>query len=175
MWCCNWHAGTPCFGGLPHARFWLRSDSQSSAQVHNAAGFVCAGQPNRPHVLVKTHRWSDDWDPLTADLVFLTHRDLRAVLASYQRVGWTFHIPDSYVAEHMQWRVRHGCVGNRHAHCSVAHTGCLWETLRGSACCVRFLQGCADHDFAYEDILGKPHEQMKVLASLLGVEDQARL
>ena len=39
---------------------------------------------------------------------------------------------------------------------------------------VRVLQECADHDFAYEDILGKPHEQMAVLAGLLGMEDQAR-
>lgn len=64
------------------------------------------GKPNRPHVLVKTHRWSDDWNSSSADLILLTHRDLRAVLASYQRVGWTFHIPESYVAEHMLWRVR---------------------------------------------------------------------
>ncbi len=64
-----------------------------------------AGQEGHPHVLVKTHRWSSGWDHAVADHIFLTHRDLRGVLSSYQRVGWAFDIPDSYVAEHMQWRV----------------------------------------------------------------------
>lgn len=64
-----------------------------------------AGKADHPHVLVKTHEWSNRWDPACADHIFLTHRDLRGVLASYQRVGWAFDISDSYVAEHMRWRV----------------------------------------------------------------------
>ncbi len=56
-------------------------------------------------MLVKTHRWSDAWDVGTADHIFLTHRDLRGVLASYARVGWAWSIPDSYVAEHFRWKV----------------------------------------------------------------------
>jgi hypothetical protein len=64
-----------------------------------------AGRANHAHILVKTHRWSPDWDCSSADHIFLTHRDLRGVLASYQRVGWAFNIPNSYISEHMQWRV----------------------------------------------------------------------
>ena len=55
---------------------------------------------------MKTHAWSDDWDPKAATHIFLTHRDLRGVLASYQRVGWAFDISQAYVKEHMRWRVR---------------------------------------------------------------------
>ena len=63
------------------------------------------GQPGRPHILVKTHGWSDDWDPSTAGHILLTHRHLAGVLASYHRVGWAVDIPDSYVREHQQWKV----------------------------------------------------------------------
>lgn len=65
-----------------------------------------AGTAHRPHILVKTHAWSDDWDPNLATHIFLTHRDLRGVLASYHRVGWAFDITPAYVADHMRWRVR---------------------------------------------------------------------
>ena len=61
-------------------------------------------------MLVKTHRWSDDWDPATADHIFLTHRDLRGVLASYERVGWAWSIPDSYVEEHFKWKASCHCL-----------------------------------------------------------------
>lgn len=67
---------------------------------------VGAGRKNHSHILAKTHRWSNGWDSSSADHIFLTHRDLRDVLASYERVGWAFDIPDSYVTEHMRWRVR---------------------------------------------------------------------
>ena len=66
-----------------------------------------AGAVHSPHTLIKTHAWSSEWDPGTASYIFLTHRDLRGVLASYQRVGWAFDITPSYVQEHMRWRVRH--------------------------------------------------------------------
>ena len=65
-----------------------------------------AGAVRSPHTLIKTHAWSSEWDPGTASHIFLTHRDLRGVLASYQRVGWAFDITLSYVQEHMRWRVR---------------------------------------------------------------------
>ena len=64
-----------------------------------------AGSVHVPHILVKTHAWSDDWDPESATHIFLTHRDLRGVLASYQRVGWAFDITQAYVTDHMRWRV----------------------------------------------------------------------
>ena len=61
---------------------------------------------HHPHILIKTHRWSSKWKHSTADHIFLTHRDLRGVLASYQRVGWAFDIDKTYVQEHMAWKVR---------------------------------------------------------------------
>ena len=140
---CTRHAGTPCSGGTPSAEHRLRDDTKA-VQAHNAGQVydtvgkcVRAGQSNRPHVLVKTHRWSDDWDPSTADLVFLTHRDLRAVLASYQRVGWTFHIPNSYVAEHMRWQVRM-CGLCRQPSCAVL----LCHTKRSSVISATLCASC---------------------------------
>ena len=59
------------------------------------------------YVVIKTHCWSDGWDTKEANHIFLTHRDLSGVVASYRRVGWAFNIPDSYVQEHQQWRVCH--------------------------------------------------------------------
>ncbi|DBA90281.1 TPA: hypothetical protein ACH3X1_003571 [Trebouxia sp. C0004] len=56
------------------------------------------------YVVIKTHCWSDEWDTKEADYIFLTHRDLSGVVASYKRVGWAFKIPDSYVQEHQQWQ-----------------------------------------------------------------------
>ena len=32
----------------------------------------------------------------------------------------------------------------------------------------------AHYDFAFEDIVSRPHEQMRILAQQLGLEDQAR-
>jgi len=58
-------------------------------------------------VVIKTHCWSDEWDTKEANHIFLTHRDLSGVVASYRRVGWAFNIPDSYVQEHQQWQVCH--------------------------------------------------------------------
>ncbi|CAK9003237.1 unnamed protein product [Durusdinium trenchii] len=57
-------------------------------------------------VLVKTHEWSADYAELVpmAKHIFLTHRDLRGVVASYRRVQWELAIPDAYVSEHMEWR-----------------------------------------------------------------------
>ncbi|CAL8469999.1 g9541 [Coccomyxa elongata] len=78
--------------------FWITSVTEEALVQRGA------GQEGHPHVLVKTHRWSNGWDHAVADHIFLTHRDLRGVLSSYQRVGWAYDIPDSYVAEHMQWR-----------------------------------------------------------------------
>lgn len=60
---------------------------------------------NGSHIVIKTHQWSDAWEAKQADHVFLTHRDLQGVVASYRRVGWAFNIPDTYVNEHQQWRV----------------------------------------------------------------------
>ena len=56
-------------------------------------------------MVIKTHCWSNQWDSKQADHIFLTHRDLQGVVASYRRVGWAFNIPDSYVEEHQQWQV----------------------------------------------------------------------
>ena len=57
------------------------------------------------HIVIKTHQWSSAWDCQQADHIFLTHRNLQEVVASYRRVGWAFNIPDSYVDEHQLWRV----------------------------------------------------------------------
>ena len=57
------------------------------------------------HVVIKTHGWSDQWDVKQAQHIYLTHRHLQGVVASYKRVGWAFNIPNSYVEEHQQWRV----------------------------------------------------------------------
>ena len=64
-----------------------------------------AGHSGSADVLIKTHRWSRDWDPGTAEHILLTHRHLSGVLSSYQRLGWAFHLPASYVAEHQLWKV----------------------------------------------------------------------
>ena len=66
---------------------------------------------------MKTHAWSDDWNPKSAAHIFLTHRDLRGVLASYQRVGWAFDITPAYVIDHMRWRV--------HCHAPSPHVQAL--------------------------------------------------
>lgn len=56
-------------------------------------------------VLVKTHEWFENYPDFIhmAKHVFLTHRDLRGVVASYRRVKWELAIPDAYVAEHWEW------------------------------------------------------------------------
>ena len=80
-----------------------------------------AGAVRSPHTLIKTHAWSSEGDPGTASHIFLTHRDLRGVLASYQRVGWAFDITPSYVQEHMRWRVRR----NPHAAAVECPVACI--------------------------------------------------
>lgn len=60
-------------------------------------------------VCIKTHEWHDNYDALLPQhkpLIVLTHRDLRGVCASYQRVKWQEAIPDRYVADHLQWQKR---------------------------------------------------------------------
>ncbi|KAI7841039.1 hypothetical protein COHA_005267 [Chlorella ohadii] len=63
-----------------------------------------AGQPGAPHVLVKTHAWSEHWDVNRAAHIFVTHRDLAQVLASYRRLGWAWELPDGYVRDHLIWQ-----------------------------------------------------------------------
>lgn len=60
---------------------------------------------NGNHVVIKTHQWSDAWEVKQVDHIFLTHRDLQGVVASYRRLGWASDILDSYVDEHQKWRV----------------------------------------------------------------------
>ena len=59
-------------------------------------------------VLVKTHEWFANYPEFIdmAKHIFLTHRDLRGVVASYRRVKWELALSDAYVAEHMEWRKR---------------------------------------------------------------------
>ncbi|CAK0779209.1 hypothetical protein CVIRNUC_004717 [Coccomyxa viridis] len=78
--------------------YWITSLTDAKLQERGA------GTANHPHILIKTHRWSSRWRHHTADHIFLTHRDLRGVLASYQRVGWAFDIDRTYVQEHMAWK-----------------------------------------------------------------------
>lgn len=63
------------------------------------------------HVLVKTHKWSDDWDPTSADLIVLTERDICGVVNSYSRVGWKpkdmgylRSFIEGYLKDHRRWR-----------------------------------------------------------------------
>ncbi|CAL5218872.1 g606 [Coccomyxa viridis] len=109
--------------------FWISHLTDSHLQDRGSA--------QGPHILVKTHAWSDDWDPRAATHTFLTHRDLRGVLASYQRVGWAFDISQAYVEEHMRWRE------------------------------------IAQHDFAFEDIVSKPAQQLQILAQRLGIQPRS--
>ena len=71
-------------------------------------GSACcgAGRAGGPHVLVKTHGWSDGWARGRAAHVLLTHRDLRGVVASYRRMGWAPNVKPGYVADHLRWHVR---------------------------------------------------------------------
>ncbi|KAH7426259.1 hypothetical protein KP509_11G092500 [Ceratopteris richardii] len=63
------------------------------------------------HILVKTHKWSEDWDPTSADLIVLTERDICGVVNSYIRVGWLpkdmrylkSYIVD-YLKDHNRWK-----------------------------------------------------------------------
>ncbi|KAK9819165.1 hypothetical protein WJX81_000617 [Elliptochloris bilobata] len=71
----------------------------------DARGCEREGTPaqQRPHVLVKTHGWSDDWARRRASHVLLTHRDLRGVVASYRRMGWAPDLKPAYIADHLRW------------------------------------------------------------------------
>eukprot|EP00887_Chlorella_sp_A99_P006453 scaffold3.g6453.t1 len=91
-----------------HARkpldaYWLKRVTDAALDARGA------GCPGAPHVLVKTHAWSEAWDLRRATHVFVTHRDLRqarggSVLASYRRVGWAHDLPFGYVEDHMRWK-----------------------------------------------------------------------
>jgi pimeloyl-ACP methyl ester carboxylesterase len=95
---------------LPACPLDSRPALRAGRQGHAAA--APAGQPGRPHVLVKTHGWSAGWDVARAAHVLLTHRDLRDVVASYRRMGWAADLKRGYVEDHMRWRVRPcpGCI-----------------------------------------------------------------
>lgn len=82
--------------------YWIHQLSKSKLEERLEQGRV---------VLVKTHKYYSDYDDslFGSDfnpIVLLTHRDLRHVLASYVRVGWTNDILESYVQHHLQWRNR---------------------------------------------------------------------
>ncbi len=131
---------------------------------------------------MKTHEWSDRWDPASADHILLTHRDLRGVLASYQRVGWAFDIPDSYVDEHMRWRVEFCLLESKDSNIDPPFycNACKLPRLRpvcavGSQSAILCLQEIAHHDFACEDIIKDSKEQMRILAEALGLSHKARV
>ena len=80
-------------------------EQQPMLSMRSEGHQTCAGGR---HVLIKTHGWSDQWQvPTTCScLITLTHRDLRGVLASYQRMGWAYRINSTYVEEHQRWKVK---------------------------------------------------------------------
>lgn len=85
-----------------------------SCRSSGLSGCHHAGCKGAADVLIKTHCWSKGWDPADYPCtIFVTHRDLAAVVASYQRLGWAFDIPDSYVADHFKWKV----LSNGWLHC----------------------------------------------------------
>ena len=84
-----------------------RLELQHVSDLESSSCSILAGKARAQgnHVVIKTHQWSDAWECQQADHIFLTHRNLQEVVASYRRVGWAFNIPDSYVEEHQLWRV----------------------------------------------------------------------
>ncbi len=188
--------------------------------MHKRVRAECnAGIAQRPHILVKTHAWSDDWDPKAATHIFLTHRDLRGVLASYQRVEWAFDISQAYVKEHMLWRVRWSalsicglslscsCAPIAAAYCGSKQAACTDLVITKASCEVEFLvtasshavspvlecgnydnasmgaepegrtaaQDIAQHDFAFEDIVSKPAQELQTLAQELGIQPRVSI
>ena len=83
---------------VPCDSYWIHQLSKSKLEERLKEGRF---------VLVKTHKYYSDYNDWLFGfnpVILLTHRDLRDVLASYIRVGWTSDIPESYVQHHLQWR-----------------------------------------------------------------------
>lgn len=117
--------------------YWLHTVTAAKLAARRGDG--------RCHVIVKTHEWSDAWDPATADLIFLTEREECDVVNSYLRAGWLPHsLPylkqymEGYLDGHLAWRsIAHAVVpfgdlvdvGGR----EVAWLGCLADLMGVSA------------------------------------------
>ncbi|KAK9813795.1 hypothetical protein WJX73_010153 [Symbiochloris irregularis] len=83
----------------PLHAYWLHTVTDRKLQQRQCG---CKGAAD---VLVKTHCWSDRWDPAHhTHKIFVTHRDLGEVVSSYQRLGWAFDISNSYVHDHQRWK-----------------------------------------------------------------------
>ncbi|CAD7694903.1 unnamed protein product [Ostreobium quekettii] len=82
----------------PLDAFWISTLTDTKLDMRGV------GSSQHSHVLIKTHQWSNLWTVERASHVFVTHRDLRGVVASYRRVGWAHTIPDSYVEDHLKWK-----------------------------------------------------------------------
>ena len=59
-------------------------------------------------VLIKTHEWHESYGNWLVQTfrptILLTHRDLRGVIKSYRRVGWSHNLPTNYVEDHLKWK-----------------------------------------------------------------------
>lgn len=86
--------------------YWMHQVTQAKL-VKRGVGL----QSDAAHILVKTHKWSEDWDPSTADLIVLTERDICGVVNSYLRAGWRpkdmgylKSMIKVYLEDHLRWR-----------------------------------------------------------------------
>lgn len=68
-------------------------------------------QEDGVQIVVKTHEWSDSWNPKCADVIAVTERDPCDVINSYLRVGWLHKDIEylktylsSYLSDHEKWK-----------------------------------------------------------------------
>jgi hypothetical protein len=88
----------------PLDSYWLKTVTDKTLD-DRLPGSSYRNNSNRHHVLIKTHAWSGDkFDLSRATHIFVTHRDLRQVLASYRRMHWEYELPVNYVKDHMKWK-----------------------------------------------------------------------
>jgi hypothetical protein len=118
-----------CAGPERSGSTWLYN---AVRHLHSAAGIPCDSywihhlepekltrrleDPTCHVVCIKTHKYFnnnnnnnndyDDWlfHRQFHPIILLTHRDLREVVTSYRRVGWTRELPAAYVQHHIQWQ-----------------------------------------------------------------------
>eukprot|EP00887_Chlorella_sp_A99_P006454 scaffold3.g6454.t1 len=165
-----------------HARkpldaYWLKRVTDAALDARGA------GCPGAPHVLVKTHAWSEAWDLRRATHVFVTHRDLwqarSRVLASYRRMTWECDIPDDCEPASpdppLGMPAPPGVVPllpESEGSCTLGHSGreSVPSAWRPTGCmpCL-----CADDvaevDIAFEDIIARPEALLEDLANRMGL------
>ncbi|MCO5598479.1 hypothetical protein L7F22_052576 [Adiantum nelumboides] len=107
--------------GTDHQRvhsYWINHITQTKL-VKRGVGL----ESDAAHILIKTHKWSNDWDLTSADLIVVTERDICGVVNSYLRVGWKpkdmgylKNFMKCYLEDHHHWK-------------AVAHTVIKYEDI----------------------------------------------